>query len=118
MRTLVAGLGLTLVATLMVTLVWGRSGIVAGIATGTLATVIQVWAVARLRQTLRGNTAEFFAGFGLGMLLRLAGVILVAVAIGLRPLLFPPLPTAVGFLAVLLPLLFAEGRFADDRSGR
>jgi hypothetical protein len=59
-----------------------------------------------------GSTAEFFLGFAHGMLLRLAGVGLLAVAVVIDPELFPPLPAAAGFLGVLLPLLFSEVRFA------
>jgi hypothetical protein len=80
--------------------------------TGLLATAIEVWAVARLRRGLRGTTGEFFLGFAQGMLLRLAGVGLLAAAVALDPESFPPLPAAAGFLGVLLPLLFSEVRFA------
>jgi hypothetical protein len=107
-----AGLGLTLVVTLIAWLVWGTGVLPAVVATGALATVIEVWAVARLRRGVAGSTAEFFLGFAQGMLLRLAGVGLLAVAVVIDPELFPPLPAAAGFLGVLLPLLFSEVRFA------
>ena len=38
------------------------------------------------------------------------GVLAIALAAGLDPRHFPPLPTAAGFLGVLLPLLFFEVR--------
>lgn len=107
-----AGLGLTLLAAGMAWMAWGRPGVVAAAAAGLLATLIEVWAVARLRRGMAGTTAEFIAGFGLGMLLRLTGVGLVAIAVVWVPGLFPPLPTAAGFLGVLLPLLFSEVRLA------
>lgn len=107
-----AGLGLTLVVTLIAWLVWGTGVLPAVVATGVLATVIEVWAVARLRRGVAGSTAEFFLGFAKGMLLRLAGVGLLAVAVVVDPELFPPLPAAAGFLGVLVPLLFSEVRFA------
>jgi hypothetical protein len=112
MRTVIAGLGLTLGVTLIAWLVWGTGALAAVVATGVLATVIEVWAVARLRRGVTGTTAEFFLGFAQGMLLRLAGVGLLAVAVVVDPELFPPLPAAAGFLGVLLPLLFSEVRFA------
>ena len=112
MKVLAAGLVLTVVTSVTIGLIVGPENLVATAAAGLLATVIQVWAVARLRRGMRGTTAEFFAGFGAGALLRLVGVIAVAAAVGLRPSLFPPLPTAIGFLGVLLPLLLAEARFA------
>ncbi len=46
----------------------------------------------------------------LGFFLRLGGVALFAVGAGLRPDLFAPLPAALGFLGVLVPLLVLETR--------
>jgi hypothetical protein len=112
MKVLAVGAALTLVMSVTIRLIVGPGTLVAPAAAGLLATVIQTWAVSRLRRGMRGTTADFLAGFGAGALLRLAGVIAVAAAIGLRPSLFPPLPTAAGFLGVLLPLLLAEARFA------
>jgi hypothetical protein len=42
--------------------------------------------------------------------LRLGGVVLLMVAVVVRRDLFDPLPTALGFLGVLIPLLFFEAR--------
>jgi hypothetical protein len=44
--------------------------------------------------------------------LRVAGIALMAAAIVAAPALFPALPTALGFLGVLVPLLFMEMRLA------
>ncbi len=111
MRVVLAGLALTLLVSAVTWAVWGRSAIMATAVAGLLATVIEVWAVGRLRRGMAGTTAAFFAGLGMGMLSRLAGVALVAIAVMRLPELFPPLPTAAGFLGVLLPLLFSEVRF-------
>ena len=43
--------------------------------------------------------------------LRLGGAGALALAVIARPAAFPPLPTAVGYLGVLVPLLFTEIRF-------
>ena len=112
MKTVWAGLGLTLLVAVIAWLVWGHGVLPAVVATGALATLIEVWAVARLRRGIAGTTAELLLGFAQGMLLRLAGVGLLAVAVVVEPGLFPPLPAAAGFLGVLLPLLFSEVRFA------
>jgi hypothetical protein len=45
------------------------------------------------------------------MMLRLGGVVLMGAAVVWDRTLFPPLPTAIGFLGVLIPLLFLEVRF-------
>ncbi len=50
------------------------------------------------------------ARWGMGMGLRLLGVMLFAAAVLANRELFPPLPTAFGYLGVLLPLLFMEAR--------
>jgi hypothetical protein len=47
----------------------------------------------------------------MGVALRLTGVVLVFVAIWIRREIFPPLPTALGYLGVVIPLLFSEVRF-------
>jgi len=41
---------------------------------------------------------------------RVAGIVLVVVALVVNRALFTPLPTTVGFLGVLIPLLFLEAR--------
>jgi hypothetical protein len=43
--------------------------------------------------------------------LRVGGVVVFLVAVLVDRELFPPVPTALGFLGVLIPLLFAELRF-------
>ena len=40
------------------------------------------------------------------------GIVLMTVAVVAAPALFPALPTALGFLGVLVPLLFMEMRLA------
>jgi hypothetical protein len=53
---------------------------------------------------------EMMIRWGWGMGLRLLGVVLFAVAVLIRPDIFPPLPTAFAYIGVLIPLLFAETR--------
>ncbi|MEE8360543.1 MAG: hypothetical protein V3R71_00235 [Gemmatimonadales bacterium] len=57
-----------------------------------------------------GNSDVFVRRWLVGMVFRLAGVVLVFVAVALQPELFPPLPTALGYLGVVIPLLFTEIR--------
>jgi len=54
----------------------------------------------------------FLRGWAAGFGLRLLGVALMTAAIVARRDLFPPLPTAFGFLGVTIPLLFMEIRLA------
>lgn len=110
-RLVVAGAGLTLLVTGLLWLVWGRSAVVPGVAFGMLATAIQLAAVALLKSATSQPFGTLMARWGVGMGLRLLGVVLFAVAALANRELFPPLPTAFGYLGVLLPLLFTETRF-------
>ena len=67
------------------------------------------WADRRWPPPARG---VFGAGWMLGFLFRLGGVLLLGLGAGLRPGLVAPLPAALGFLGVLLPLLATERRIA------
>ena len=79
---------------------------------GLLAAAIHLaarWAERRWPAPERG---VFGAGWMLGFLFRLGGVLFLGLGAGLRPDLFAPLPTALGFLGVLVPLLVTERRIA------
>jgi Zn-dependent protease len=86
-----------------------RAARAAGLA-GALATLTHVWAVAQLKPALVRPFERLWVRWAMGMGGRLAGLAAVAVAILAAPDRFPPLPTAAGFVGVLLPLLFSEMR--------
>jgi hypothetical protein len=76
-----------------------------------LALVAQVAAVALLRRAMGAGTPEFLRGWVAGLAVRGASLLLlVGQMVLLRPA-FPVIWTAVGYLGVLLPLLFLETRF-------
>ncbi len=102
---------LTLLVTLGLRHWWGDGAVLPGLVFGGLATLIQLLAVQALRRRLHGSTTEFFKGIGLGMLPRMTGVFLFLVAVLADRGQFPPVPTAFGYLGVLIPLLFLEARF-------
>ncbi|MGE5926602.1 MAG: hypothetical protein ACM357_04560 [Gemmatimonadota bacterium] len=106
------GAGLTVVVTGLLLLAFGRPAVVPAIVFGLLATLLQVLADRFLARRLHGPVGEFGRGYVAGMGLRLVGIVLMAVAIVAAPGRFPPLPTAFGFLGVLVPLLFMEMRLA------
>ena len=107
-----AGVVLTAVVTGIFLFAWGRPALVPAIAFCLLATLIQVAADRLVARRLTAPVGAFGRGYVAGMGLRLAGIVLMAVAIIAAPALFPPLPTAFGFLGVLVPLLFMEMRLA------
>ena len=93
-------------------LAWGRSALVPAAAFGLLATAIQAGAVWKLRPAMAAPFPELVRGWAIGAGLRLAGIVLVVVAIVVNRELFPPLPTAFAYLGVVIPLLFGEIRLS------
>jgi hypothetical protein len=85
-------------------------GRAAGIGGG-VGLVAQLWAVALLRPKMRAPNPEFMARWlgGMGIRFLALGVLVVWAATHRASL--PPLPAVLGFLGVLLPLLFLETRF-------
>ncbi|MBI4499983.1 MAG: hypothetical protein HY700_02360 [Gemmatimonadetes bacterium] len=107
-KAVAVGLVLTAAITLIERMAWGPGVVVAAVTFGLLATAIQAAAVWKLKPALGGAFTELIRGWALGMGLRLAGVILIAVAVVVDRGLFPPLPAALAYLGVLIPLLFGE----------
>lgn len=110
MKGLGLGMALTALVSGLLVLGWGRDALLPGVVFGLIATAIQVISVLLVRPVFGGETVRLLKRWGVGMLLRVLGVALVAGAVMLDRALFPPLPTAFGFLGVLVPLLFMEVR--------
>ena len=110
MKGLGIGVALTLLVTGLLYIGWGREALLPALMFGLMATAIQVISVALVRPAFAGETTRLLKRWGWGMLLRLLGVALVAILVTLDQAHFPPLPTALGFLGVLVPLLFLEVR--------
>ena len=92
----VLGVGLVVVATLL----GGRPAAIGG----SVAVVAQLWAVALLRPKMRAPNPEFMARCLGGMGIRLLGV-------GIVLIVSRTVPALLGYVGVLLPLLFLETRF-------
>jgi prolipoprotein diacylglyceryltransferase len=78
---------------------------------GGVAAIAQVWAVLLLRPKMRAPNPEFMARWFGGMAIRFGALLLLVVWILTHRESFAPLPALLGFLGVLLPLLFLETRF-------
>jgi hypothetical protein len=102
--------GLTVVVTVGLVLAWGGAALVPGIVFGLLATAIEVGALRAFKPDWRNDSASLYKAFGKGFGLRLLGVAVLVAAILLDRPHFPPLASAIGFLGVLVPLLFLEPR--------
>ncbi|MDZ4674298.1 MAG: hypothetical protein SGI84_07585 [Gemmatimonadota bacterium] len=111
-RTLLVGSALTGLLAATLGAGFGRIGVVPGLVFGALATAIQAGAGHAMRGAAELPYSAFLKRYGIGMGLRLGGVGVLMAAIVMEPALFPPLPSAIGFLGVLIPLLFFETRMA------
>lgn len=100
-----AGLGAGLVA-----LAAGFGGRAAAIG-GSVALLAQVAAVALLRPAMGASQPVFMARWFGGMGIRALALGLVLTVAATHRAALPPLPASLGFLGVLLPLLFLETRF-------
>ena len=95
---ILAGLGIGLVA--VATLIGGKPAAIGG----GVALIAQLSAVALLRPKMRAPNSEFMARWLGGMGIRLLGV-------GIVLIVSRTVPALLGYVGVLLPLLFLETRF-------
>jgi hypothetical protein len=72
--------------------------------------LVSLLAVRLVRKTGREATVDQLLVYGIGVVLRFAGVCVVGLLVVRKPTLFPLLPTALGYLGVVLPLLYMETR--------
>ncbi|HET9514316.1 MAG TPA: hypothetical protein VFO95_10365 [Gemmatimonadales bacterium] len=77
---------------------------------GLLALAIQLLAGRLMIGARNATLQQLMKRWGAGMGLRLLGVILVGVVVWLNPKALAPVPAALGYVGVLIPLLFLEAR--------
>ena len=109
-RIAFAGIALIALMTVIAWYFWGTQAAIAAGIFGAVALAIQLAALALLQPVKGAPFAKFMGRWGAGMGLRFLGIAAIALAAGLDRTHFPPLATALGFLGVLLPLLFYEVR--------
>lgn len=112
LRVLGLGAGLTALVTAVEWFVWGSRALVPAIAFGLVATAIQLAAIRTLKPALAGPPTELVKHFAVGMGLRLVGIVLFLGAVLADRVMFPPLPSALGYLGVVVPLLFWETKLS------
>jgi len=106
-----AGLMLTLVVTALLVEFLGRTALLPGLVMGGVATLIEVAALRAMRRGLASPaTDQFLGGVVAGLLYRIVGIAVFAGLVLWDRALFPPLATGIGFVGVLIPLLFLEVR--------
>lgn len=89
---------------------WGAQAAFAAGIFAALALAIQLAAIALVQPVKEAAPKVFIKRWGMGMGLRLLGLVGFVLAVGLDRTHFPPIPAAIGFLGVLLPLLLFEVR--------
>ena len=105
------GRGLTVVVALVAWGIWGGAAGYTAAVFGLLATTIQYFAGKISAKVPKdADFATFVQGYAGGMGLRVVGVVILAVVSSLWPAQFPALGAAMGYLGVLVPLLFLETR--------
>ena len=85
-------------------------GWAAGIGGG-IALIAQTWAVALLGPAMQAPSPQFMARWLGGMAVRVLALGALLTWAATHPHSLPVLPASLGFLGVLLPLLFLETRF-------
>ncbi len=110
MRHLAAGVLLAALAAAATGWGWGWGAAGAAGAAGLLAAMAEAVAVTVLRPALEPPFDRLLKRWAVGLGLRIGAVVTVGVGVLRWPERFPVLPTALGFLVVLMPLLFGEMR--------
>ncbi len=110
MPTLLAGLLVGAAISGVSYRIWGVQAAIAAGSFAALALLIQLAAIALIQPVRQAPPKVFIQRWGMGMGLRLLGVVAIALAAGFDRAHFPPIPAAIGFLGVLLPLLLFEVR--------
>ena len=108
--SLIAGVALSLVAAGVAGAATGLRGAAAAFGFGLVATVIQLGAGRLMHGMERRTLPEFMKRWGSGMGLRMLGVLLVGLVALLDLPAIPPIPAALAYVGVLIPLLFLEAR--------
>ncbi|MDH5804393.1 MAG: hypothetical protein OEZ54_04340 [Gemmatimonadota bacterium] len=111
MKALPWGFGITAIVAAVWWKIWGTDVVLSAVFFGLLATGLQVAANVVFERAKKETTAEFMKAYGVGMGLRISGVVVFAVLVFLDRELFPPLPSAFAYLGVLIPLLFMEMKY-------
>ena len=83
------------------------TGVLAGVA---VAVGMQGTAEYVIRRVGRVPTIDRLGWYAVGVVMRMLGVLLVALLVGLDRDRFPPIPTALGYLGTILPVLYMETR--------
>jgi hypothetical protein len=100
----------TAAVTALAWLLWGMNGAKSALLFGAIATSIQLLADRLARRVGVEPTVDRLKVYAIGVVLRFGGVALIGVAAFKGGEAFSPPGAALGYLGVLLPLLYLETR--------
>lgn len=90
--------------------IWGSVAAMAALMFGLIATLLQLLAARQMARTGRPAELDHLKVYLIGVVLRFGGVLILGLLATFSPRLFPPLPSALGYLGTVLPLLYLETR--------
>lgn len=102
-----------MVASVAAMALWGRSAVIGAATFGAVATAVQLLAAQLMARTGKPASLDHLTVYVIGVMLRLAGIVLLGVAVSGDRVTFPPLPCALGYLATVLPLLYLETKLGQ-----
>ncbi len=109
---LLVGLGSTGLVMGIAAMIWGRPALTGAATFGLVATGIQILAARVMARTGVTPSLDNLRVYGMGVLFRLTGVIILGVTVALDRTTFAPLASATGYLGTVLPLLYLETRLS------
>lgn len=91
---------------------WGREGAIAAVVMAVVATGLQMFTARITERSGVPAALDHLKTYLIGVVLRLLGVVVLALAVFFDRRTFPPLAAALGYLGAVLPLLYLETRLA------
>ncbi len=82
----------------------------AALVMGGVALGLQLLGERLVRRTGQRPTVDNLAVYAIGFGLRVVGIVVLGILVTVRRELFPPVPSAVGYLGTVIPLLYLETR--------
>ncbi len=109
-RTLQLGLVLSLAMGILAGAIWTRQAAIAALAFGLFAPAVQLIALRWILKARGAKLEQFMKAWVGGTALRFVSIGGLVLAAALLDEGFPPLAAALGFLGVMIPLLYVEVR--------
>lgn len=88
----------------------GASAARAALILGAVALGLQLLGERMVRRTGQRPTVDNLAVYAIGFGLRVVGIVVLGILVTVRRADFPPIPSAVGYLGTVIPLLYLETR--------